>query len=231
MAEQWRAWIPGFDRWAATYDDEVRDPWFAYEAAWAFVEASLRRGMGDPLARTVADVGCGTGEFLRRLADIGATGVGIEPSPGMRAAARRKVPAFEILDGHLAAVPLPDGSVDAAISTYTVSHLSPAEQPAALEELLRVVVPGGPIVIVDVAAAAPGELPGVVEVLRAAGRTEQIAWYERGFGLDLPAWRRRLESSGRAVAVERLGPLLIGVSALAVEPGGGPSRAADRHRG
>ena len=54
----------------------------------------------------------------------------------------------------------------------------------------------------------------------ARGARQQVAWYERGFGLDVPAWRRRLESSGRAVAVERLGPLLVGVSGLAVEPGG-----------
>ncbi len=91
----------------ATDGDEVRDPWFACEAAWAFVEATFRRGMGDPLARTVADVGCGGPGSSSVAGGIGARASGSSSSPGMRAAARRKVPAFEILDGHLAAVPFP----------------------------------------------------------------------------------------------------------------------------
>jgi SAM-dependent methyltransferase len=210
----WRAWIPGFDRWAETYDDETRDPWFAYEAAWAFVERSLRAGVGDLAGRRVVDVGCGTGEFLRRVVARGADGIGVEPSAGMREAARRKVPGAAILDGHLAAIPLPDGGADAAISTYVVSHLSAAEQPAAIDEILRVVAGSGPIVIVDVAAAAPADLPRVREALRAAGREAQAEWYERGFGLDVATWRRRLEGSGRRTLLDPLGPLLIGLAGL-----------------
>jgi ubiquinone/menaquinone biosynthesis C-methylase UbiE len=214
MDEAWRAWIPGFDRWAATYDDAVLDPWFAYEAAWSFVGRSLEAGLGDLRGRRLVDVGCGTGEFVRRLVELGAVGVGVEPSPGMRDAALRKVPGAEILNGHLAAIPLPDGGVDGAISTYVVSHLAAAEQPAAIDELLRVVARDGPIVIVDVAAVAPAEMPRVREVLRAAGRGGQVPWYEQGFGLDVAAWRRRLEAAGRRVTVEPLGPLLIGLAGI-----------------
>jgi SAM-dependent methyltransferase len=212
--EEWRAWIPGFDRWAPTYDDEVRDPWFAYEAAWSFVERSLALGLGDLRGRRIADVGCGTGEYLRRVVALGAVGIGVEPSAGMRAAARRKVPGIAVHDGHLADIPLPDCGVDAAMSTYTVSHLSAAEQPAAMHELLRVVGGAGPIVIVDVASARAGEMPRVRDVLRAAGREDQAEWYERGMGLDVAAWRSRLEASGRRVAVEPLGLLLIGLAGL-----------------
>lgn len=217
MAEPWRAWIPGFDRMAATYDDAVLDPWLAYEAAWSFVGRSLAAGLGAVHGRRVADVGCGTGEFLHRLEQQGAIGVGVEPSPGMRAAAERKIPGAAVVDGHLAAIPLPDGGVDGAIATYVVSHLSAAEQPAAIDELLRVVAPAGPIVVVDVARVTPSEMPRVRDILRAAGREDQVAWYEQGSGLDVALWRGRLEATGRRVAIEPLGPLLLGLAGL---PGG-----------
>lgn len=174
----------------------------------------LRAGLGDLRGRRVVDIGCGTGEFLGRCVGLGAAGIGIEPSAGMREAAHRKVPDATILDGHLAAIPLGDGAVDAAVATYVVSHLSAAEQPAAIDGLLRVVVRDGPIVVVDVPRALPEDMPRVRDALTAAGRTEQIVWYERGFGLDVAAWERRFEATGRRVVREPLGPLLFGMAGL-----------------
>lgn len=222
MTEAWRSWIERFDRSAATYDDETRDPWLAYEAAWSFVERTLRTALGELGGKRIADVGCGTGEYLRRLVGCGALGIGVEPSAGMRAEARAKVPTAPVLDGHLAAIPVEDGSVDGLIATYVVSHLSPAEQPAALDEILRVVAGIGPIVVVDVPAASPADMPRVREVLQAAGRESQVAWYEQGNGLALDLWRGRLEASGRRVAVEPLGPLLIGLAGLPAPEADGP---------
>jgi ubiquinone/menaquinone biosynthesis C-methylase UbiE len=164
------------------------------------------------------DVGCGTGAFVRRLADLGARVTGVEPSPGMRDVAAARVPEAAIVDGHLASIPVGDGGADALISTYTVSHLPPAEQPAALAEMLRVVAARGPIVIVDVPVVPPDDLPRVREMLVASGRTDQMDWYARGLGLDLPSWRDALERTGRRVHVELLGPLVTGLAA--VDPGG-----------
>ncbi|HSK52357.1 MAG TPA: methyltransferase domain-containing protein [Clostridia bacterium] len=214
MAESWREWLPVFDRWAPSYDEDTRDPWLAYEVAWEFVERSLRAGLDTIRGKRILDVGCGTGEFVRRLADLGAVGIGVEPSEGMRRVARSKVPSARFLDGHLAATSLPDDAVDAAIATYVVSHLAPAEQPGAIAELMRVVADRGPIVVVDVAAASLSDMPRVTDVLRAAGRESQVEWFERGSGLACPDWRVALEASGRTVAVEPLGPLLIGLAAL-----------------
>jgi len=212
--EAWQAWIPRFDAWADTYDEDTRDPWFAYEDAWSFVERSLRAGLGGLAGRSVVDVGCGTGEFLRRLADEGVLVMAVEPSAGMREVAAAKVPGARIMDGHLASIPLEDGAVDAAIATYVVSHLEPADQPEALRELLRVVAGTGPIVVVDVPTVEPDALPRVREVLAGAGRTEQADWFERGYGLAVPEWCAMLEDAGRRVRIESLGPLLIGVAGL-----------------
>jgi ubiquinone/menaquinone biosynthesis C-methylase UbiE len=215
--ETWRSWIPRFDAWAATYDSDTRDPWLSYEAAWAFVERALRSGSGAMEGRLVADVGCGTGEFLGRIVAAGGRGIGIDPSAGMRDAAARKVPAARILDGHLMAIPLADRNVDAVVATYVVSHLEPAEQPAALREFLRVVTSTGTIVVVDVPTVSPAELPRVRSVLAAHGRQAEIEWYERGHGLALADWAAGLTASGRRVFVEPLGPLLVGLAGVATD--------------
>lgn len=214
VSESWREWLPVFDRWAPSYDEDTRDPWLAYEVAWEFVERSLRAGLDTIRGKRILDVGCGTGEFVRRLSGLGAIGIGVEPSEGMRRVALAKVPAATFLDGHLAATSLPDDAVDAAIATYVVSHLTPGEQPAAIAEVLRVVADRGPIVVVDVPAASPTDMPRVIDVLRAAGREAQVEWFERGSGLACEDWRVALEASGRAVTVEPLGPLLVGLAAL-----------------
>jgi ubiquinone/menaquinone biosynthesis C-methylase UbiE len=220
----WRSWIPVFDRWAATYDDDTRDPWLAYETAWRFVESALSFGLGTLDRRSIVDVGCGTGEFVRRLVRLGAIATGIEPSAGMRDAARLKVPGTTFLDGHLESIPLGDHTVDAAIATYVVSHLVPSDQPAALGELVRVVVDGGPIVVVDVPSVGVADLPRVAEVLRAGGRESQIEWYERGNGLDCEAWQAGLEASGRTVTTRSLGPLLVGLATRPVSHGNSVGR-------
>jgi hypothetical protein len=104
-----------------------------------------------------------------------------------------------------------------APSTHVVSHLEPAEQPAALREFLRVVTSTGTIVVVDVPTVSPAELPRVRSVLAAHGRQAEIEWYERGHGLALADWAAGLTASGRRVLVEPLGPLLVGVAGVATD--------------
>lgn len=103
---------------------------------------------------TVADVGFGGGVGLELLLTrVGAEGVvhGIEPSPDMLARARGRF-AMEVAEGRLAlaggtlaALPLPDASLDAAITVNTIYFLD--DLPAACAELARVLRPGGSAVI------------------------------------------------------------------------------------
>lgn len=209
---QWQTWLPSFDTWAATYDDQVRDdPWFAYESAWAFVEGLIGEALEDPTGRTILDVGCGTGEFLRRWAERGATVIGVEPSAGMRAEARRKLPGVAILDGDLCAIPLADATADAALVTYVLSHLSAEEKLLALAELRRVVRPGGLIVVVDVAIDGSDDLQRVRRLLQETGRATQIEWYERGFAIDLRGLRELIERDDRWIEARQIGPTLWGI--------------------
>ncbi|WP_405149115.1 methyltransferase domain-containing protein [Nocardia salmonicida] len=103
---------------------------------------------------TVADIGFGGGVGLElSLARVGAEGMvhGIEPSADMLVRARGRF-AMELAEGRLAladgtltALPLPDASLDAAITVNTIYFLD--DLPAACVELARVLRSGGTAVI------------------------------------------------------------------------------------
>jgi ubiquinone/menaquinone biosynthesis C-methylase UbiE len=105
-----------------------------------------------PDAWTVADLGCGTGAVLAELAPHVAQVIGVDASEEMLAAARVRVGDVCNVDlrrGTLEALPLGDGSVDAAVMMLVLHHVpSPS---AALAEAHRVLKPGGRLLLVDMA--------------------------------------------------------------------------------
>ena len=102
---------------------------------------------------SVIDVGTGTGLTLPYLAAaVGRGGrvVGLDRSPAMLAGARDRAPSppVELIEADATELPFADGDFDAAISTYGLTAI--AEIDAALDEMVRVVRPGGRIVVADV---------------------------------------------------------------------------------
>lgn len=98
------------------------------------------------------DVGCGFGRWTRWLAAHGARAVGVDPTEGMLAAARRaSKPSVDVEYRRMSATSLdvPDGSFDLATCITVIQHLRPEEQEAAVAELARVLRPGGRAVILD----------------------------------------------------------------------------------
>jgi SAM-dependent methyltransferase len=92
------------------------------------------------------DVGCGTGALTAAIADTCAPAslVGIEPSPGFLASARRNLGSRAALhEGSATSIPLADASVDAVVSGLVLNFVP--DVAAALVEASRVVVPGGTV--------------------------------------------------------------------------------------
>lgn len=103
------------------------------------------------------DVGCGTGRLalLARRRCPQARVVGIDATPGMIRRARRNAEAAgltaEFRAGLAERLEFPDASFEAVTSTFTFHHLPLGLKRAALAEMLRVLKPGGRLVVADYA--------------------------------------------------------------------------------
>ena len=97
--------------------------------------------------RRILDVGCGPGTLAKRLAEGGASVVGIDPGEAALSRARAAVPdaRFEAASGE--ALPFPDRSFDGAVMLNALHHVP--DPGVALSEAARVLVPGGLLVVVE----------------------------------------------------------------------------------
>lgn len=123
--------------------------------------AGLRRetiGLAEiPPAAAVLDVGCGTGDVaLAARRHMGAAGrvCGIDPAPEMIAFAReqsaRARADVDFQVGVIESLPFPSASFDVVLSSLMMHHLPPQLKQRGMAEILRVLRPGGRVLIVDV---------------------------------------------------------------------------------
>jgi ubiquinone/menaquinone biosynthesis C-methylase UbiE len=99
---------------------------------------------------TLLDVGCGTGALLSRAQAIAGADqlTGVDLSPSMLAHARAQLPVEVALhSADAAALPFADASFDVVASCNVFHYIR--EPVRALTEMVRVVRPGGRIVITD----------------------------------------------------------------------------------
>jgi ubiquinone/menaquinone biosynthesis C-methylase UbiE len=133
--------------------------------------SELVRARGDASQLRVLDVACGTGRSLHQLARAHPTMqlTGVDLSPAYLEVARkrlRKAGAQHVTFVHANAekLPFPDASFDAVSSVYLFHELPRNARRNVVREMLRVVKPGGVIVIED--SAQPSESPNLEHVLR-----------------------------------------------------------------
>jgi SAM-dependent methyltransferase len=92
---------------------------------------------------TACELGCGPGHVTRYVHDRGARMVGIDLSPEMVMRARRLNPGMEFCEGDMNALGAPDNTWAGILSFYSLLHFSREEVAGVLEEMLRVLRPGG----------------------------------------------------------------------------------------
>jgi ubiquinone/menaquinone biosynthesis C-methylase UbiE len=124
--------------------------------AMEFFQAAKQRSyalMALQLGHHVLDVGCGTGDDVRAMAQlVGPTGhcVGVDSSTTMIEAARQRTrpdEPVEFLVGDAERLDLPDDSFDACRADRVLQHLS--DPPRALLNMVRVLRPGGRLVVFE----------------------------------------------------------------------------------
>jgi SAM-dependent methyltransferase len=112
----------------------------------------------------VLDAGCGAGRMARHLADRGCTVRGVDLSPRMIAAGRRAHPDLDLTVASLADLPFEGGRFAGVMAWYSTIHTPDEELPGVLAELVRVLRPGGHLLV----AFQAGE--GVVDLAESYGR-------------------------------------------------------------
>ena len=152
-----------FDRHAATYDGGLDNPikrlmgnsadqFIAVKARWL-----LRR---EPALKTgdlaVLDYGCGAGDLMRVLAELGARAIfaGCDVSTGMLAEVEKRWnPAFgpppTLAGQNGARTPFAEGTFDIVTISAVLHHVPPADRAAVYQELGRVLKPGGRIYVFE----------------------------------------------------------------------------------
>lgn len=138
-----------YARIASTYDDlPVRH---ALGPEPALVDWS------GPASPRVLDIGCGTGLWLARQAALPCAPrlAGVDPSAEMLARARVRLPDADLRVASAERLPFPDAVFDLVAMRFCHHHF--ADRRGALDELARVLSPGGTFVIENI---DPVRMPG-----------------------------------------------------------------------
>lgn len=113
---------------------------------------ALRRALAIakiPLGARFLDVGCGTGRWLRRYQQLGFSPLGIDATFGMLRIARAQQTSAPLVVGLAFSLPFSDASFDCLSDITVVQHIPYESQPKALEEMVRVLRPGGRMILLE----------------------------------------------------------------------------------
>lgn len=125
----------------------------AYDAARPGYPVEALEWLVPSTARTVLDLGAGTGKFSRLLVDAGFETIAVEPSAEMLARLRVSLPSVDTRVGAAERIPLDDDSVDAVVVAQAWHWV---DARAAVPEVARVLRPGGTLGLVwNVQDASP----------------------------------------------------------------------------
>lgn len=133
-----------FDRWARAYGRS------------RLLRSLQRRALAElepERSDRVLDVACGTGELLAAIAPEVERTVGVDLSPGMLEIARARHPEIEFRVGPSDELPFASGEFTAVVCTTALHHFPDPQR--SIDEMARVLAPGGRAVIGDMCRDAP----------------------------------------------------------------------------
>jgi SAM-dependent methyltransferase len=172
--------------------------------------------------RTLLDLGCGSGYWLPGYAAEAAEVIGVEPDPRLLPLAAGRDPRARVLQGSAERIPLAGQSVDVVHARF--AYFFPPGCDAGLAEVMRVLRPGGTLVVVGNDLRA-GEFAGLLRAATGAlvpgGGEETDAWWAaRGADRVTVRSEWRFTSRAQFEAVLRMEfPLPAADPWLAARPG------------
>ncbi len=155
----------------------------------------LREHIGIGPGRTVVDLGAGTGKFTGHLRHLGADVIAVEPVAEMRAQLSRLYPDVDARAGAAEAIPVEDATADALVCAQAFHWFA---TPEAMQEIARVLKPGGMLALVwNMRAHAGPNWVAEVEAIMAPMKAIRRAMAAACGAACSPAevlgpWRRRI---------------------------------------
>lgn len=145
-----------FDRIAGRYDLLNRIMSFGLDVQW---RKRLVKGLALRPGHRILDLATGTADVALEIVrqEPGARVIGLDPSPNMLELGREKIRAkdldarIELRGGIAEELPFDDDSFDGVTISYGIRNVP--ERPRALQEMNRVVKPGGRICILEATEA------------------------------------------------------------------------------
>lgn len=134
---------------AYDFDEIARDYDRMNHLMTAGLDRCWRKRAVQGLHGKVLDVACGTGDMAVELLRQGCSVTGVDLSKEMMAIAKRKAPQAEYRLADVERLPFGDASFDAVTCAFGVRNFVHLEQ--GLHEMLRVLKPGGRMVILELA--------------------------------------------------------------------------------
>jgi len=134
------------------------------------------------VGQRVLDVACGTGILTREVsARVGRFGyvAGLDPNPGMLEVGRQQAPEIDWKQGTAESLPFSDGVFDVVVSQFGLMFF--IERPQALREMLRVLAPGGCLVV-----AVWDGLENILAYAKTVAVLERIAGQQAADALRAP---------------------------------------------
>ncbi|MEV7535213.1 class I SAM-dependent methyltransferase [Streptomyces hydrogenans] len=128
--------------YASLFANRLESQPFARAMIGTFAE--LVRATGNPRA---VDVGCGPGHLTAMLNELGLDAFGLDLSPGMIDHARRAHPELRFQEARMESLPVGDGALGGVLAHYSMIHTPPDELPELLAEQVRVLAPGGLLLV------------------------------------------------------------------------------------
>jgi ubiquinone/menaquinone biosynthesis C-methylase UbiE len=140
--------VKRFDRWAATYDQSVLQRLYFIPIHSTMLDLLVREGSKDAPS-CIIDVGCGTGRLLRATSARWpeAQLLGVDPAEKMVAEATRLNPNAIFRLAPAESLPFSDQTADIVLSSLSFHHW--ANQEKGLQEIVRVLRPGGFFCLAD----------------------------------------------------------------------------------
>jgi ubiquinone/menaquinone biosynthesis C-methylase UbiE len=178
----------GYDEWSGIYDGP--NPMIETEerVAHPILRELARPGM------TALDAACGTGRQAALLHELGCSTVGLDQSEPMLAIARSKLPEVRFEVGDVEHLPFDDDQFDLAVVSLALCHLAHPDD--AVDELARVLRPGGVLVITD--PHPFGAILGGQAFYGGMSPSRPMTWV-RNNPHDASTWLRSFRSAGLMV--------------------------------